>query len=131
MMLCNRTDFSPLALAYLGDAYYETIVREYLVTENNVSTSELNRLAKSFVTAGAQAKIARRMLPLLTESEVKVFKSGRNAKNTRHAPGASAIDYRIATGLEALYGYFLLSDLQKRAKELFVSCIQNYEEEKQ
>ena len=131
MMLCNRTDFSPLALAYLGDAYYETIVREYLVTENNVSISELNRLAKSFVTAGTQAKIARRMLPLLTESEVKVFKSGRNAKNTRHAPGASAIDYRIATGLEALYGYFLLSDLQKRAKELFVSCIQNYEEEKQ
>ena len=131
MMLCKRTDFSPLALAYLGDAYYETIVREYLVTENNVSISELNRLAKSFVTAGAQAKIARRMLPLLTESEVKVFKSGRNAKNTRHAPGASAIDYRIATGLEALYGYFLLSDLQKRAKELFVSCIQNYEEEKQ
>ena len=55
---------------------------------------------------------------LLSEEELHIYKRGRNAKSYTSAKNASVIDYRIATGFEALMGWFYLQERQERMLEL-------------
>ena len=114
----RRGDYSPLVLAYLGDSFFETLAREYLVGDGNCKPSELNDRAREIVTAHSQSVMVERLLPLLTEEELAIYKSGRNSKS------ASAVEYRRATGLECLYGYFWLSAQHDRARDLFLQCVE-------
>ena len=52
--------------------------------------------------------------PDLTEEELAVYKRGRNAKSYTKAKNASTIDYRRATGFEAVMGYLYLKGDYKR-----------------
>lgn len=110
--------YSPLALAFLGDSVYEILVREYLVREANRPAAKLHEQKIQLVCAAFQAQAIDRLIPLLTEEETAVYKRGRNANNTvpRHT---SAQDYHKATGLEALFGYLHLLGEQARLEELF------------
>ena len=119
----RRGDYSPLVLAYLGDSFFETLARAYLIGNGDHKTAELNAASKSLVTAAGQSKIVETILPLLNEEEIAIFKSGRNAKSAHHSKSASIVDYRRATGLECLYGYFWLTGQTERAKELFDICV--------
>ena len=112
--------YSPLALAFLGDSVYEILVREYLVREANRPAAKLHEQKIQLVCAAFQAQAIDRLLPLLTEEETAVYKRGRNANNTvpRHT---SAQDYHKATGLEALFGYLHLLGEQARLEELFAA----------
>lgn len=112
--------YSPLALAFLGDSVYEILVREYLVREANRPAAKLHEQKIQLVCAAFQAQAIDRLLPLLTEKETAVYKRGRNANNTvpRHT---SAQDYHKATGLEALFGYLHLLGEQARLEELFAA----------
>lgn len=112
--------YSPLALAFLGDSVYEILVREYLVREANRPAAKLHEQKIQLVCAAFQAQAIDRLLPLLTEEETAVYKRGRNANNTvpRHT---SAQDYHKATGLEALFGYLHLLGEQARLEELFTA----------
>lgn len=65
--------------------------------------------------------------PMLTEEEIHVFKRGRNAKSYTSAKNASMIDYRVATGFEALIGYLYLSDKWDRITELVRAGLKNKE----
>ena len=49
---------------------------------------------------------------------MSVYKHGRNAKSATSAKNSSIIDYRIATGFEALVGYLYLSHKLNRVLEL-------------
>ena len=112
--------YSPLALAFLGDSVYEILVREYLVREANRPAAKLHDQKIQLVCAAFQAQAIDRLIPLLTEEEMAVYKRGRNANNTvpRHT---SAQDYHKATGLEALFGYLHLLGEQARLEELFAA----------
>ena len=112
--------YSPLALAFLGDSVYEILVREYLVREANRPAAKLHEQKIQLVCAAFQAQAIDRLIPLLTEAETAVYKRGRNANNTvpRHT---SAQDYHKATGLEALFGYLHLLGEQARLEELFAA----------
>ena len=112
--------YSPLALAFLGDSVYEILVREYLVREANRPAAKLHEQKIQLVCAVFQAQAIDRLIPLLTEEEIAVYKRGRNANNTvpRHT---SAQDYHKATGLEALFGYLHLLGEQARLEELFAA----------
>ena len=112
--------YSPLALAFLGDSVYEILVREYLVLEANRPAAKLHEQKIQLVCAAFQAQAIDRLIPLLTEEETAVYKRGRNANNTvpRHT---SAQDYHKATGLEALFGYLHLLGEQARLEELFAA----------
>ena len=112
--------YSPLALAFLGDSVYEILVREYLVREANRPAAKLHEQKIQLVCAAFQAQAIDCLLPLLTEEETAVYKRGRNANNTvpRHT---SAQDYHKATGLEALFGYLHLLGEQARLEELFAA----------
>ncbi len=117
--------FNPLLLAYMGDAYFETLAREYLIGDGNCKAADLNACSHQIVTAASQSAMLERLLPYMTEKEVSIYKRGRNAKSAHRAKSASVTAYRRATGLECLYGYFWLSGQHERAKELFllgVSC---------
>ena len=95
---------SGAALAYLGDAWYSLYVRRRLIDAGIEKAGELNAAALSFVTAKKQAERMRRLLPLLTEDEAAVFRRAANASHPHRPKGATAADYRYATGFEALIG---------------------------
>ncbi len=126
-----KRNYSPLVLAYLGDSYYETLAREYVISDGDCVVSKLNETIKSIITAVSQSKIIGIMLPLLNETELWFYKTGRNARNTHHSKSADAVEYRRATGLECLFGYFYLSGNQARARELFCYAVQNGDENKE
>lgn len=109
---------SPLALAYVGDGVYELLVRERLACEGNRPGSALHSRAVEIVQAGAQARAAERLLPLLSAEEAAVFRRGRNAHT-----GRNDADYHRATGLEALFGYLYLTGNIARVRVLFAAAM--------
>ncbi len=120
--------YSPLALAFLGDAEYGLLVRKMLIERANRQAGELHKMAVRYVCAPAQAKGAAAVIPMLSEQEVAVYKRGRNA-HTSHTPkGATAAEYGAATGLEALFGFLSLSGETERMHELFDIIIKAIEE---
>ena len=110
--------YSPLTLAYIGDAAYELVVRTFLVDQGNSRPDKLHRKASSMVKAAAQAAMAEALKDSLTEEELSVYRRGRNAKSPTLAKNASMSDYRKATGFEALMGYLYLKGEQKRLIDL-------------
>lgn len=110
--------YSPLALAFLGDSVYEVMVRKQLLLEANQPAAKLHEKKIQLVCAEFQAQAFDRIRPVLTEEEFAVYKRGRNANNTvpRHT---AAQDYHKATGLESLFGYLYLSGAEQRLVELF------------
>ena len=102
---------SPLVLAYLGDTVYESYIREHLIRQNiNRKVNNLHKLAIQYSKAKAQATIIHELEDELTEEEMKIFKRGRNQKSHTAPKNADIIDYKYATGFEALIGYLYLSE---------------------
>ena len=110
--------YSPLTLAYIGDAVYELVIRTLLVKHGNAQTNWLHKKASSLVKASAQAEMIEKLLPVLTEEEEAVYRRGRNAKSYTMAKNATMSDYRKATGFEALMGYLYLKEDLGRMIEL-------------
>lgn len=116
------SSISTAALAYLGDAVLEILVREYLVKEGYSSSKALNAHARSFVSAPAQAAAMGRLLPILSEEEDAIFRRGRNIGHTNTPKNATVAEYRAATGMEALFGYLHYLGRLDRLKELFAAA---------
>lgn len=110
--------YSPLTLAYIGDAIYELVIRTILVEKGNTQVNKLHNRASRLVKASAQSAMIEKLKPHLTEEETAVFKRGRNAKSYAMAKNASMSDYRRATGFEALMGYLYLTEQWERMLEL-------------
>ena len=110
--------YSPLPLAYIGDAIYELVIRTILVEKGNTQVNKLHQRASKLVKASAQSEIIEKLKPYLTEKETGIFKRGRNAKSFTMAKNASMSDYRRATGFEALMGYLYLTEQWDRMLEL-------------
>ncbi len=115
----NANKLSPVALAYMGDAVYETLVRNYLISVLHLPCAKLHKAGIGFVKASEQARAVRLIQPVLTDEESTILRRGRNA-NTTHVPkNAVPSDYRYATGLEALFGYLFLCGRESRINEIF------------
>jgi len=112
-----------LNLAYIGDAVFELMVRTHIINTNKAATNELHKAAKTYVCASAQAEMYKALEFVLTDDELAVMKRGRNAKSHSKAKNASVVDYRYATGMEALFGYLYLKNETRRLMELFEICI--------
>ena len=113
MMHLEKADacrYSPLVLAYVGDAVYEIMVRTKMVSAGNLPVNKLHKNSSHLACAGTQAKIIKALEEELTEEEHAVFRRGRNAKSMSSAKNASIVDYRLATGFEALVGWLFLSE---------------------
>lgn len=120
----NKTMYSPAQLAYAGDAVYELLVRSYIIDNHDTNVNKMHRLAVKFVKANAQAFIIKNLENFLTEEEKRIVKRGRNAKVTSSPKNAELMDYRYATGFEALFGYLYLNNELNRLIELFNKVIE-------
>lgn len=107
------------AAAYLGDAVFELCAREYLVKKGITDIALLNKEAKKLVSASAQAKLCKALIPALTDEEMGIYKKARNIGHSRSSKNADPVEYRIATGIEALFGELYLEGKIERINELF------------
>ncbi|MCI7766467.1 MAG: ribonuclease III [Oscillospiraceae bacterium] len=113
--------YSPLTLAFLGDAVYSQLVREKLVLSANMPVKKLHPASVERVKANYQARAAMLIEPLLTEDEAAVMKRGRNAScGSGSIPkNSDPVEYHKATSLETLFGYLHLLGEHDRITELF------------
>ena len=110
---------SSIGLAHLGDAVYELLVRAWLCAHGKATGRGLHRAAVELVRAQAQARRGERILPLLTEEELAVYRRGRNAHVNTIPHSASRSDYLKATALECLFGWLYLRGERERINRLF------------
>ena len=115
---------SSIGLAHLGDAVDELLVRSYLCAQGRATGKELHRSAVELVRAEAQSQRAERILPLLTEEELHVFKRGRNAHVNTIPHSASRSEYLRATALECLLGHLYLTGQTDRINQLFCAMME-------
>ena len=110
---------SSIGLAHIGDGVYELLVRTWLCAHGKATGKGLHRATIELVRAEAQAVRAEKILPMLTEEELAVFKRGRNAQVRSVPAHASRAQYGEATALEALFGWLYLRGEKARVNELF------------
>lgn len=124
MSLAEVNRLSILGLAHIGDGVYELLVRTMLCLQGHQAVTELHKLTVSYVRAPAQAKAVERILPLLQEDELALYKRGRNAHVNSVPQNAQLGEYHAATGLEALFGWLYLQGKQERIQELFSAIME-------
>lgn len=110
--------YSPLVLAYIGDAVYELMIRSKVINHGSMQVNKMHKHSAALVKASAQAQLIKALQEELTEEELAAYKRGRNAKSATMAKHATMIDYRMATGLEALVGWLFLTEQYARLVEL-------------
>ena len=118
-MNINLKEISTEALAYLGDCVIELKVRELLVDSGISGSGNLNRMSLLYVKASAQAAAMRKIVPMLTEDVALVFKRGRNMSGGNVPKSATVSEYRVATGMEVLFGYLHIQGKRERIDQLF------------
>lgn len=106
----DANSYSPLVLAYIGDAVYELIIRARVINRGSMQVNKMHKRSSQLVKAGTQAALIHAIEDILTEEEYAVYKRGRNAKSASTAKNASVIDYRTATGMEALVGWLFIEE---------------------
>ena len=128
--MINQSDIgqmSPLVWAYMGDAVYEKFIREYVIKQGLCKNGLLHKKSIKYVSAKAQAKIIHQLEAenFLTEEELDIVRRGRNSNPHSTAKNADVIDYKYATGLEALVGYLYLKERHERMEEILKKCIES------
>ncbi|MBR5947802.1 MAG: ribonuclease III [Clostridia bacterium] len=114
----DPAQLAPLSLAYMGDTVYDLFVRTMLLETTTLTVHGLHQRAAKLVCAKAQAAAFRAIEPLLDEKELSVYRRGRNSHIGTVPKSASIMDYRTATGLEALIGFLYLSGENERLNEI-------------
>jgi ribonuclease III family protein len=130
----NKIDekvLNSLALAYMGDAIYETYIRHHLIQKGAVKPHLLHKEATRFVSAKAQSRIIHFLVnnERLTEEELAVVRRGRNAKSGTVPKNTDVQTYRYGTAFEALMGYLYLAERKERLEEVINQSISFIEEE--
>ena len=114
----EAVEYSPLALAYIGDAVYELAIRTLVMNRCNMQVNKMHKKTANLVKADAQARFYLLLEEELTDAEKAAYRRGRNAKSFTMPKHATMKDYRMATGFEALMGYLYLTEQFDRMAEL-------------
>lgn len=120
-------EMSPLALAFVGDAVLELLVRQRLVETTRLQPGKLHSTATKYVSAHAQNLELALIEPMLTEEEQSVLRRGKNASKASVAKHATPQEYRASTGFECLLGWLHLQGQDDRIQELFEALWQGYD----
>lgn len=123
-------EMSPVALAFVGDAVLELLVRARLVGSTRLQPNRLHTVATHYVSAHAQCRELEILEPLLTEAEANVLRRGKNASKASVAKHATMQEYRASTGLECLLGWLYLRGENDRIQQLFNAVWTEYEPER-
>ena len=122
-------EMSPLALAFVGDAVLELLVRARLVGTTRLQPNRLHTVATHYVSAHAQSREPDLLESLLTEAEANVLRRGKNASKASVAKHATVQEYRASTGFECLLGWLYLQGNTARVQELFDALWAGYQPE--
>ncbi|MDR2660872.1 MAG: Mini-ribonuclease 3 [Lactobacillaceae bacterium] len=125
----NYQQLNGLTLAYVGDAVYESAIRVHLVKQGITKVNILQKMSKEFVSAKAHARLFKLMQEssILTETEIDIYKRGRNSHPHTKAKNTDIVTYQISTGVESLLGYLFLSNDLKRLNQLIDWMIKQVE----
>jgi ribonuclease III family protein len=110
-------------LAYIGDAVCSLYIRQWLAGGGGHVRGLTERAAK-YASAQGQARAAEALLPMLTQEEADMYRRGRNAKCGAVPRNCDPVDYRKATGFEALMGWLYLHGKRERLEELLILAYQ-------
>lgn len=110
---------SAAELAFVGDAVYELLVRAHIAANINTCPGNLHKRTVEYVCAEGQSEALTAITSSLTEDELGVVRRGKNATKTAVPKNGNPKEYRLATALEALFGYLYLSGQKTRLRELF------------
>ena len=119
----DADSYSPLALAYIGDAIYELVIRTKVMNHGSMQVNKMHKRTAGLVKAEAQANFYKLLEEDLTDEEKAVYRRGRNAKSVTMAKNATMRDYRMATGFEALMGWLYLKGNIDRIAELVAMAL--------
>ena len=122
----NAYQYSPLALAYMGDSILDLLVKKYFVTHSNMQPHKYHVEVSKIVKAVNQADYIDQIMEELSEDELDVYKRGRNTNTHSKTKNATMGQYRKATGLEALYGYLYLKGDMERLQYFVNGMIKQY-----
>ena len=109
----------PIGLAFIGDAVFELLVRERLLSKGSMPANKLHALAVKKVKAAAQAKAYYELEQILSEEEQDILRRGRNANTTKVPKSCTPDEYRKATAIESLFGYLYIGGRIDRVEELY------------
>ncbi|MDO4188199.1 MAG: ribonuclease III domain-containing protein [Lachnospiraceae bacterium] len=123
----NPNEYSPLALAFIGDSVFDVVIKSVIVEEANCQVNKLQTKTSKIVRATSQALIVDALKDELTEEEANILRRGRNAKPYTKAKNASYSEYCKATGLEALVGYLYLKGETERLVSLIRTGLEKAE----
>ncbi|MBQ8603821.1 MAG: cysteine--tRNA ligase [Oscillospiraceae bacterium] len=122
---------SPLSMAFVGDAVYSLLIREYLVKHKRYKINTLNRLSVKYVSAHGQFMALELLQDVLTDEEKNMVKRGQNTSKATVAKHATVEEYRASTGFECLLGWLKLSGREERIEYLVDYIINNLQFENQ
>lgn len=103
--------------AHLGDAVYEVYVRKKIIHVTS-NLARLHKLNTTFVCAAFQCDVVEYLDPYLNEKEKDLLRRGKNIQISS-ARRINQSLHRIATGFEALVGYWYLND-KTRLEQIFL-----------
>jgi ribonuclease-3 family protein len=131
--ILDAKQLNSLALAYMGDAIFETYVRRHLLYSGKIRPNQLHRAGTTYVSAKAQCKILFQMMDdkLLDEEELAVVMRGRNAKSGTVPKNTDVQTYHYSTAFEALMGYLYLTGKKERLEELVTQAFVYVDERKE
>ena len=116
---------SPLSMAFVGDAVYSLLIREYLVKEKRYNINILNKMTVQYVSAHGQFLALELLAEVLTDEEQAMIKRGKNTSKATVAKNASVAEYRASTGFECLLGWLRLTGQNDRIDYLIDYIIKN------
>lgn len=111
-------------LAFIGDAVYNVYIRSYLASKHNEKSGRLHNYSIKYVSARAQSKIIDGIFEILSEEEIDVYKRGRNTNINTVSKNVDVVQYKKATGFEALIGYLFISEKKDRLDYIIKRCIE-------
>lgn len=109
----SSKEWSIFALSYLGDVVYELWCRKTVLTYQQ-SPVHVHNLVVDLVCCQSQAKLAKLIYPSLTEKEQNIFRLGKNMRPNSRPRRATVQDYRLATALECVIGFWYVHEQQQR-----------------
>ena len=127
--LPDSDQMNPIVLALIGDSVFTFYIRLRLLPVSS-HVQVIHTLAAKMVSAVMQAKAMHVLEAGLSEKEAAIVHRGRNAKSMV-PKSASVSEYRAATAFEALCGWLLLTDQQKRLEEFMEQAFQEISREMQ
>ena len=126
--MINKSDISqmsPLVWAYMGDAVYEKFIREYVIRQGLCKNGLLHKKSIKYVSAKGQAQILKEIEEFLTDEEKDIVRRGRNSNPHSTTKNADIVEYKYATGFEALIGWLYLNEKEERLEEILKKCVEN------